>query len=75
MRGRFGWRYPSAVSAAWRPAPTCRHGRRGSARFGHRKRRLSRDVGDFRGGSFTIRGADESPGGDRGDDQTGANAR
>lgn len=32
MRGRFGWRYPSAVSAAWRPAPTCRHGRRGSAR-------------------------------------------
>ena len=47
MRELFGWRYPSEVSGPWRSAPTCQHGHHGSARSGHRKRRLSRDVGDF----------------------------
>lgn len=62
MRELFGWRYPSAVSGPRRSASACQHGHGGSARSGHRKRRLSRDVGDFRGGSFKIRGADEMPG-------------
>jgi hypothetical protein len=74
MRELFGWRYPSAVSGPWRTAPNCQHGHHGSARSGHRKRRLSRDVGDSRGGSFKVRGADELPDGDRRDEQMGANS-